>query len=160
VTRPWPLPALLAGLVAVAVAMLGATITDLGPWYQGLAQPDWAPPRPLYGIAWTVIFALAAVAAVSAWAATPDRRAAEALVGLFALNGFFNILWSLLFFRIARPDWALAELVILWLSIVALIVSCGRYSRMSAMLLLPYLAWVTVAGLLNWEIVRLNGPFG
>lgn len=159
-SRPWPLPALLAAAVALAIALLGATITQIGPWYEGLAQPDWAPPRPAYGIAWTLIFACAAAAAVSAWAATPDRRAAELVIGLFALNGFLNILWSLIFFRLQRPDWALAEVVLLWLSVASLVAVCGRYSRAAALLLLPYLAWVGIAGLLNWEVVRLNGPFG
>jgi translocator protein len=159
-SRSWLLPATLAGLAALAVALIGMTITDLGAWYRGLEQPGWAPPDPLYGAAWTLIFALAAVSAVAAWSAAPNRRAAERIVGLFALNGFLNILWSLLFFRLQRPDWALAELVLLWLSVAALILATGRHSRIAPVLLLPYLAWVSFAGLLNWEIVRLNGPFG
>jgi tryptophan-rich sensory protein len=154
------LPALLAGLAAVAVALLGGTMTQLGPWYEGLVQPGWAPPRPAFGIVWTLIFACAAVSGVSAWTSAPNRRAGEVLLGLFALNGFLNVLWSLIFFRLHRPDWALTELVLLWLSVAALIVVCGRHSRLAAMLLLPYLAWVSIAGLLNWEVVRLNGPFG
>ena len=60
----------------------------------------------------------------------------------------------------SRPDWALAEVVLLWLSVASLVAVCGRYSRAAALLLLPYLAWVGIAGLLNWEVVRLNGPFG
>ncbi len=159
-SRPWPLPALLAGLAALAVAFLGGTITPIGPWSQGLAQPEWAPPRPAFGIVWTLVFACAAVAAVSAWESAPDRRARELLIGLFALNGFLNLLWSFIFFRLQRPDWAMAELVLLWLSIAGLVAVCGRYSRLAASLLLPYLAWVSVAGLLNWEVVQLNGPFG
>lgn len=158
--RPWILPALLAALAATAVALVGTTITNLGPWYQSLRQPDWAPPSPLYGAAWTAIYALAALSAVTAWRAAPDRTAVNRIVGLFALNGFLNVLWSLIFFRLQRPDWALNELILLWLSIVALIVVCGRHSRTAAWLLVPYLVWVTVAGLLNWEVVRLNPPFG
>jgi benzodiazapine receptor len=159
-TRSWIVPFLLAGLAALAVAMVGMTITDLGPWYRALRQPDWAPPDPVYGAAWTLIFALAAVSAVLAWQAIPGRREAETLIGLFALNGFLNILWSLLFFRLRRPDWAAIEVLLLWVSIAALIFYCGRHSRPAAALLLPYLAWVTVAAALNWEVVRLNPPFG
>lgn len=158
--RLWILPGALAALAALAVGLIGATVTQLGPWYHGLAQPDWAPPSPVYGIAWTIIFAFAAVAGLIAWRAAPNRPAAELLIGLFALNGFLNILWSLIFFRLQRPDLALAELILLWLSIAALIVTCGRHSRTAGLLLLPYLVWVSVAGLLNWEVVRLNGPFG
>lgn len=154
------LPAFAAATAALVVALVGMTLTDLSPWYRGLAQPAWAPPDPVYGAAWTLIFALAAVAGLLAWGRSNDRRAAEALIGLFALNGFLNLLWSLLFFRIQRPDWALAELVLLWLSVAGLVVVCGRRSRLSGALLLPYLAWVSFAGLLNWEIVRLNGLAG
>ncbi len=159
-SRTWILPSFLAALAALGVAMLGMTITELGPWYRGLEQPDWAPADPVFGAAWTLIFALAALSAVTAWRAAPDHRIGETIVGLFALNGFLNILWSLLFFRVQRPDWALGELVFLWASIVVLMVVCGRYSRAAALLLLPYLLWVSFAGFLNWQIVRLNGPFG
>jgi len=159
-SRSWALPSVLAGLAALAVAMLGMAMTDLGPWYRGLAQPAWAPADPIYGATWTLIFALAAASAVLAWRAAPSQRVAETLFGLFALNGFLNILWSLLFFRLRRPDWALVEVVALWLSIVLLMVVAGRHSRAAGLLLLPYLAWVSVAGMLNWEIVRLNGSFG
>ena len=64
------------------------------------------------------------------------------------------------FLSIERPDWALAEVALLWLSIAGLIVYCGRFSKLSAWLLLPYIAWVSVAAALNYAIVQLNGPFG
>jgi translocator protein len=158
-SRSWILPFMLAALAALGVAMLGMTLTELGPWYRSLRLPAWTPPDPVFGAAWTFIFALAAMSAALAWRAAETRRSAETLVGLFALNGFLNILWSLLFFRLHRPDWAMGELVLLWMSILLLMIVCGRRSRVSAALLLPYLAWVTLAGVLNWQVVRLNGPF-
>lgn len=156
----WIMPVAVALLAALVVAVIGGTITDLGPWYEALAKPDWTPPRPVFPIAWTLIFALCALAGVSAWRAAPNARAADTVIGLFALNGFLNIGWSLLFFRLQRPDWAMYELIALWLSIAMLIYYCGRQSKLSALLLLPYLAWVTIAGALNWQIVQLNAPFG
>ncbi|WP_368734285.1 TspO/MBR family protein [Erythrobacter sp. YJ-T3-07] len=149
----------MAGIAALGVAMLGGTITDLGPWYQSLAKPDWTPPGYAFPIAWTAIFALAALAAVSAWLSAPNANARTTTIGLFALNGFLNIMWSLLFFRLQRPDWAFAELVALWLSVLVLILYCGRFSRLSALALVPYLIWASIAGALNWNIVQLNGPF-
>jgi tryptophan-rich sensory protein len=101
--RAWMFPAAIAGLMAMVVALLGATITQIGPWYRSLLQPSWAPPDAAYGVAWTIIYASAAVAGVTAWLATPNWREREWLLGLFALNGFLNILWSLLFFRLHRP---------------------------------------------------------
>jgi translocator protein len=156
--RMWK-PILIAALAASAVALLGATVTELGPWYQALRKPPWQPPDWLFGPVWTVIFALAALSGVIAWRKAPNRTAREWILALFALNGFLNILWSLLFFRLKLPDWALMEVVALWLSILLPIVVLARFSRSASVLLVPYLAWVTFAGVLNLSIVRLNGPF-
>ncbi|MFN3370726.1 MAG: TspO/MBR family protein [Sphingomonadaceae bacterium] len=153
-------PLLVAAVAAVLIAAIGGTLTDLGPWYRSLAQPAWAPGDVVFPIAWTIVLALWALAAVETWRNLPTRRDRETLLGLFALNGFLNILWSLLFFRLQRPDWALVELLFLWASILALMLWTRRHSRLAPWLLLPYLLWVTLAGLLNLAIVRLNGPFG
>ena len=155
-----PRPVWIAALAAFAVAGIGALMTDLGPWYRSLVQPSFQPPDWAFGPAWTTIFALAAVAGVMAWQRAPDRASREWLLVLFAMNGFLNVFWSLLYFRLHRPDWAFYELVFLWLSVLLLIVVLGRYSRPSAWLLAPYLVWVTFAGALNFVSVQLNGPFG
>ncbi len=151
---------LFAALAALAIAGLGALSTELGPWYRALKQPSWKPPDLLFGPAWTLIYTLAAVAGVKAWSAAPNRAAREWIVALFALNGFLNLLWSLLFFRVQRPDWALFEVGFLWASIALLIVVLGRWSRSAGWLLVPYLVWVSFAATLNWAVVRLNAPFG
>jgi tryptophan-rich sensory protein len=150
------IPAAFGALAAFAIAALGSTLTDTGPWYQALTKPAWTPPDAAFGAIWTLIFALWAASAVLAWRAAPDNRTADALVGVFALNGAFNIGWSLLFFRMHRPDLALVEVFLLWASIAALIALTARVSRTAALLLLPYFIWVGIAALLNWEIVRLN----
>lgn len=158
--RQWMFPVVIAGVLATLVAIVGATITDIGPWYHNLVQPRWAPADAAYGVAWTAIYALTALAGVAGWDAMPTDAEREWLLGLFALNGFLNILWSLLFFRVHRPDWAVVEVVALWISVLALILFTWRRTIAGAVLLLPYLGWVTFAGYLNMTIVRLNGPFG
>ncbi|MEO1045529.1 MAG: TspO/MBR family protein [Pseudomonadota bacterium] len=154
------LPISIAAFLALMTALIGSTITVLDEWYYSLAQPEWAPPDWLFGIAWTVIFALIALAGYLAWFKAQTRRDIDFALMLFALNGFLNLMWSFLFFRFQRPDWAFYELIMLWVSILVLIIFCGRFSRGTSLLLLPYLAWVSFAGALNYEIVRLNGPFG
>lgn len=149
-----------AALIATAVAVLGAVTTQLGPWYYSLAVPPWKPPDWLFGPAWTLIFGLTAVSGYMAWMRTAHLRRAQArILAAFAANGIFNLLWSALFFQMHRPDWALAEVGMLWLSIAVLMVIIGRVSPLASALLLPYLAWVSFAAVLNYEIVRLNGPF-
>jgi translocator protein len=154
------LPILTAGSLAFATAMVGGTITVLDDWYYSLQQPAWAPPGYMFGVIWTAIFAMIALAGMLAWQKAPTRRDVEISIGLFALNGFLNLSWSFIFFRMQRPDLAFYELIFLWLSILALILFCGRYSKLASLLLLPYLVWVTIAGALNYQVVQLNGPFG
>ena len=139
-------------------------MTPIGPWYGNLRKPRLQPPNWLFGPAWTVILGLAAWSAVVAWhAATdaPDPGAARtSVVILFATNALCHALWSPLFFRLRRPDWALIEVVFLWASLVALVVGLWPISHFASQLIVPYLAWVSFAAWLNSAIVRLNKPFG
>jgi translocator protein len=150
--RAW----LVAASAASAVAGLGSLGTDLGPWYENLRQPPWKPPDLWFGPAWTLIFALTAWSAVRAWLAERSAPQRLRLLLAFGANGTFNVLWSWLFFRWRRPDWALAEVVVFWLSIVVLMLIVQRSDRLASLLLAPYLAWVTFAAALNAAVVRLN----
>lgn len=158
--RPFPWGVVIAAAVAaIAIAAIGGALTDLGPWYQSLKEPRWKPPDAAFGPIWTAIFALAAASAVVSW--NSERRAAQRqqIVGLFAANGLLNIVWSLLFFQMRRPDLALTEVALLWLSILVLIVFLYRRSRLASAFLVPYLVWVSIASVLNYQVVALNGPF-
>lgn len=149
----------IAAISALLVAGVGGTMTDTTGWYQTIRQPSWNPPPAAFGLIWTIVFTLIAVAGVTAWRAAPDSRASDTLIGLFALNGALNVTWTILFFRLHRPDWAMIELVVLWISIAVLIAVCVRHSRLAALLLVPYIVWVTIAGVLNWQVIQLNGAF-
>lgn len=153
-------PVTVAVLGAVALSVLGGLATDIGPWYRALAKPTWQPPDWLFGPVWTTIYTLGAIAAVRAWRTDAQRPGRPALLAAFGFNGVVNVLWSVLFFAMRRPDWALFEVALLWLSIVMLIVVAGRRDRLAGLLLLPYLAWVSFASVLNATIVQLNAPFG
>jgi translocator protein len=154
----WPLalPTVVGVAWAVVVAGLGGWLTDVSSWYQGLRFPSWRPPDWLFGPAWTAIFACIVAAGVLAWRDAPSGAERALLIGLFLVNSVFNVAWSLLFFRMRRPDWALVDVVALWASIVALIVDIGRFSPDGALLLAPYVGWVTFAAYLNLTMVRLN----
>ncbi|MFM7049386.1 MAG: TspO/MBR family protein, partial [Polynucleobacter sp.] len=109
---------------------------------------------------WTAIFILAGAAFVMGYHRAPNQETIRMLVILFIVNGLFNFIWSVLYFRMQRPDWALIEAVGLWLSVLAIVLATRSYSPISSLLMLPYLAWVSVAMLLNWTTIQLNGPFG
>ncbi len=152
-------PVWVSGLAALGVAVTGGLLTEIGPWYKSLVQPAFKPPDVWFGPVWTTIFILAAASAAVAWKQAPDRTSRCWLVGLFALNAGLNTLWSLLFFKLHRPDWALLEVGFLWLSIATLMWTMKSYSSRASALLWPYLLWVSFATAINYATVQLNGPF-
>jgi tryptophan-rich sensory protein len=95
---------------------------------------------------------------VLAWDAA-DTAGRWRVILLVTINAILHVLWSPLFFKWRRPDWALIEVAFLWLSVVALMIGLAPFSRAAAWLMLPYLSWVSFAAYLNLTIVRLNGPF-
>ncbi|MHA7871892.1 MAG: TspO/MBR family protein [Hyphococcus sp.] len=153
-------PLLVGVLAAAAVAVIGGSMTKIGPWYEALEKPALNPPNWLFAPAWTIIYALAVFAGVTAWRDARNVRDRAHIASLFFINALLNILWSAFFFTVQRPDWAFAEVITLWLSVAALIVVIRRFSPPAALALWPYLLWVTFAAYLNYAIVRLNGPFG
>lgn len=154
-------PIVVASVLVILVLAVGGWTTTVGGWYRDLRKPPWNPPDWVFGPAWTVILALSAWSGVSAWTNAIDDEPGRILIlSLFAVNIVLHMLWSPLFFTLRRPDWALAEVPFLWLSIAALMLAVGRYSSLAVWLLVPYLLWVTFAAFLNLKIVRLNRPFG
>ena len=151
-------PLLAAAAVACVVLLIGGFATRIGPWFYALRKPSWNPPNWLFGPVWTVIGALAVWSAAEAWTAVPEAHGR--ILWLFGINAVLHMGWSPLFFTLERPDWALAEVPLLWLSVLALIVGLAPLSPLAAWLLAPYLAWVSIAAALNLAIVRLNAPFG
>lgn len=154
----WQDIAVAAG-AALGLGVAGGLSTPLGPWYANLRKPPWQPPNWLFGPAWTIILGLAAWSAVLAWRAAPDAAARADVLILFGVNAVFFLAWSPLFFVMKRPDRALVEVVFLWASLVALVIGLWPISQTASLLILPYLAWVSFAAVLNRTIVRLNGPF-
>ena len=149
-----PIP--IAFLLAIAVGGIGGAATEIGPWYYSLIKPSWQPPDWAFGPIWTLIYITTGIAGVRAWRlGDPVQR--RFFLGALLINCALNILWSLLFFKMQRPDLALIEVVALWLSIVPLVWLPRSYSPLSSLLMLPYIAWVSVAAYLNLAIVRLNG---
>ena len=153
--RRWT-PVATAAVVAFSVATLGGLATELGPWYYSLRMPPWKPPDWLFGPAWTLIYGLSAMAAVSAWWNSRNRSNRFRILLLFAANSILGIGWSVLFFSLRHPDWALFEVIFLWLSIVALILGLWPISSAASWLLAPYLLWVSFAAVLNLAVVQLN----
>lgn len=143
-----------AGLVGT---VLGRPSRD---YYRRLDKPPYSPPGWLFGIVWPILYTLMGLSHfLVRRRGIKDpryREAAQRAMLPFSLQWSLNALWSALFFGMRAPFLALAEIALLWASIVATMRSFGRVSRLAAWLLVPYLAWTSFAALLNWEVWRRN----
>jgi translocator protein len=148
----------LALVIAIAicfsVAGLGglATAPNIPTWYAELSKPSWTPPGWLFGPVWSALYLCMAIAAWLVW----RRGGASVPLLLFGAQLVLNAAWSWIFFSFHNPGMALADLVLLWMAIAATTVAFWRRSAWAGFLFVPYLAWVSFAGVLNFAIWRLN----
>ena len=152
-------PTLIAAAGVTVLGVAGMMLTPLDAWYYNLRKPSWQPPNWLFGPVWTIIFILEAASAVIGWQSSRSVSGGILLISTYVANGLLNMLWSLLFFKLRRPDWALYEVGFLWLSIVAMMDVLRTEAGMAWIFLVPYLLWVSFAAFLTATIVRLNAPF-
>lgn len=126
-----------------------------GDWYADLAKPSWTPPSWVFGPVWTLLYGMMAVAVWLVWL-RHSWRPAVAPMAAFAAQMVFNAAWSPLFFGLHRPGIAFADIVLLWLALVATVWLFLRRTVLAGLLLVPYLLWVSFAVTLNFAIWRLN----
>lgn len=124
-------------------------------WYRGLKKPAWNPPNWLFGPVWTLLYLLMAIAAWLVWREHGVLAAAPALA-FFVLQLVLNAAWSWLFFGRHAIAGALVDILILWVTILITLVLFWRLVPAAGALLLPYLAWVSFATILNATILALN----
>jgi tryptophan-rich sensory protein len=148
--------AMLAGFAAACFAVATtAAVYKPGPWYEGLRKPWWRPPNWLFPPAWTLLYIMIATAGWMIWRERGFAGAALPL-GLYGVQLLLNALWSPIFFGMKRLDLAFYELILLWLSIAGCIVLFAPISTTAAWLMVPYLAWVSFAGFLNYTVWQMN----
>lgn len=155
-THAWKGFALLLLVTFVAAGLGSIASTQPGTFYQQLVRPDWAPPSDVFGPVWTVLYALMAIAAWLVWHAAGSFAAARGALTLYLVQLAVNALWSWLFFGWHMGGAAFADLVLLWLLIAATTASFWRIRPLAGAMMLPYWAWVTFAGFLNYATWQLN----
>ena len=141
-------------VVFCAAAAGGIATAGAGGFYRELVRPDWAPPGWVFAPVWSALYAMMGVSAWLVWRAR-GLHAGTALL-LFTAQLAANVLWTWLFFAWRQGGAAFAEIVILWALILTTIMVFRRISAIAALLLAPYLAWVTFALALNLSLWRLN----
>lgn len=124
-------------------------------FYAELSQPNWAPPAWLFGPVWSVLYIAMAIAAWLVWRERGFGGARIAL-WLFVIQLVANALWTWLFFVLRLGALSTVEIVVLWLLIAATIVTFWPVHRLAALLLVPYLLWVSFASALTFTLWRMN----
>ena len=143
-------------VVSFAASAVGAVAsTQAKSFYSQLVQPPLAPPPWLFGPVWTVLYAMMAIAAWLVWR-SEGFRANRIALSLFLGQLALNVLWSWFFFAWHRGALAFADIVLLWVLIVATLISFWRVRPLAGILLIPYLLWVSFASVLNYSVWQLN----
>lgn len=125
-------------------------------FYANLVRPEWAPPGWVFGPVWSALFLAMAIAAWLVWRSPRPSKARSTALMLFVIQLVANALWSWLFFAWHLGGLAFADVLLLWLLIASTLVAFSRVKPAAALLLVPYLAWVTFASVLNFTVWRLN----
>ncbi len=140
--------------LAFAAGAVGAIASvEAASFYTELVRPSWAPPPSVFGPVWSTLYALMGIAAWLVWRESGRHRWA---LGLFGLQLVVNALWSWLFFVWRQGAFAFCEVLILAVLIAATVIAFWRVSRLAAVLMLPYLAWVCFASALTWSVWQAN----
>ena len=174
---------LVSVIICELAGMIGSvfTISQIGSWYKGLNKPFFNPPNWIFGPVWTILFVLMGISLYLVWSKNWDVKnkissdkikawnkfSQKLLSGswqktniilIFIIQLVLNILWSVIFFGMHFPNIAFFELLMLWFAILFTIINFYRVSKIAALLLLPYILWVSFAGILNYFIWILNLP--
>lgn len=142
----------LAILLCQGAGLIGSifTINSVTTWYSTLEKPFFNPPPWIFGPVWTILYLLMGISLYLVWGNK------KITLKWFWIQLILNSLWSILFFGLKNPALAFLEIIFLWLAIVLTIQSFWKYNRNAAWLLIPYLLWVSFAGILNLSIALLN----
>ena len=139
-------------LSACAAAAATGALFETGAWYRSLTKPSWNPPDWVFPLAWTSIYLCISVAGARVALSESNVLA----LSLFALQFPINTLWTPVFFGLRRMGAAFVIVIAMWIAVAASTVAFFAVDFWAGMLMMPYLAWVTIASALNWSIWRLN----
>lgn len=143
-------------LICLAAGIIGSvfTMSSIPTWYESLKKPSFAPPNWLFGPVWTTLYILMGISLYLVL--VKDLKNVRMQVYIFGVQLTLNTLWSFLFFGLQSPLYGMIGIIILWFAILITILSFYRVSRKASMLLIPYIAWVSIASILNYYVLVLN----
>lgn len=142
---------LIAAIAVLLTAFIGSQFTETGAWYESV-KPSITPPNYVFPIVWTSLFVLIAMSFYLAMASSTRKENCKEIVPGYLFNFVLNMSWSLLFFTLKQPILAFVDLILLWASTALMIYVTWRINKVASWLLVPYLLWLTFAGILNFII--------
>ncbi len=141
----------LAGIIGSA-----STITNITSWYSTLSKPFFNPPSWLFGPVWTILYLLMGIALYLVWLEAKKNKRAVYALKIFFIHLVVNSLWSIVFFGLHALLGSVIVILILLVLIIYLISLFGKINKTAALLLVPYLVWVSFATILNFSVWILN----
>ena len=147
---------LLCILFPLGIGIIGGLFTapNIPNWYAGLVKPSFNPPNWIFGPVWSLLYCLMGIGLFLIYQSQSVWR--KWGFGIFAIQLGLNFLWSFIFFQQKQIGWALVDIFLLWLSIICMIFVFYKINKTAASIQLPYLVWVSFAGILNYFIFILN----
>ena len=149
---------IISPLFYLGIALAGRVLTAQGltNWYPYIVKPSYTPPGSVIGAVWTLIFILSAISLILFVNSGKGNHAFWTVIGVFVLNGILNAAWSYLFFAKHSIGLAFIDAVLIGITVGLIMIMVWPYSKASALLLLPYLCWVSFASYLTYDIYTLN----
>lgn len=143
--------------ISLVVGILASILTaDSFMVYSGLTKPPLSPPAWLFPVVWTILYILMGISAYMVYQSDDDFKYVALVI--YGVQLIFNFFWSIIYFNIGNVLFAFVWLIMLWVLIVAMIISFAQVNKTAALLQIPYLLWVTFAGYLNLALYLLNRP--
>lgn len=141
-------------IAAVSGALF--TVTGEGSWYRQINKPSWNPPGWVFGPVWTTLYILMGIAFYLVWKSNAPASVKKPAMTLWGVQLVLNFFWTLIFFGAQEPGWALVEIIGLWIFILLTILAFARINKTAAILMVPYILWVSFAAVLTGTIWQLN----
>lgn len=145
-------------LVCLSAGIIGSfyTYPAIPVWYAGLNKPFFSPPNWIFGPVWTILYVMMGISAYMIWKKRKESLEAAKGLSIFALQLILNTMWSVVFFGFRDPFFAFLLIIVLWSAILLTIFQFRKLSVNAALLLGPYIIWVTFAALLNAAVWLMN----
>jgi len=152
------LPFIISLVITLTIGFVASIFTrpEIDGWYATLKKPSFNPPDLAFPLAWTILYISIAIAAYLVWKQRNRSVAYRTTAGIYVIQLLLNFSWSIVFFGMHQVFGALVIIILLWISIIFNINWFGKFSKSAAWLLVPYILWVSFAGLLNLNIYLLN----